>query len=396
MIDRTVTGWLEAIGHASHVDAWLGTLEPSFRRARGIAIERLVDEVVYRQLVIAGERPTLAAAVGSLSSIADDARADPRARQVLAWLLAREPRLRDLGALFVHAALRRARGFLRMQRFYPAVMLQRILDTIDETADDDHGTVLVWSFLVHHEARAGLAEVRAAAAPIARGYESSLVWPTPEQAAQLASAIAAVRAPWEEVASSLLHAIEAPAGQLEEPLVARLAGTSATLAQRVRERAAQVSGLEHRGRARLLRRALAWPSRSAGVLGNLAAEDGLQRLYYAYLCEVQGGIEAAVLELARDRRQEIEELTPERAHDAMPELFERDCVGPLAVAMDSSFAGEIVDLFAGEPTLDPRGRTRLKRQRERCLTAELQRVDDETMQMLDEVHQRFYGQEVDA
>jgi hypothetical protein len=389
-----VTSWLEAIGHASCLDAWLGTLDPSFRRLRGIAIDRLVDELVYRQLVIAEERPTLAAALASLSTIADAARADPRAREVLSWLFAREPRLRDLGALFVHAALRRARGFLRVQRFYPAVMLQRILDTIDGAADDDLGTMLVWNLLMHHQARARMDEVVAAAAPIARGYERSLAWPTPAQAAQLASAVDAVRTPWEGVASSLLHALEDPARQLDEPLVARLAGTSAPLAQRVRALTAQMNDREPRNQARLLRRAKAWPSRSARVLGNLAAEHGLQRLYYAYLCDILGGIEAAVLELARDRRQEIEDLTPECVRDTMPELFERDCVWPMAVAMDSSFAGEVVDLFSDEPTLDPRGRTRLKRQRERCLAAEPQQTDDETMQMLDEVHQLFYGQEV--
>jgi hypothetical protein len=391
---RTETRWLEAIGHASCLDAWLGTLDPSIRRSRGIAIDRLVDEVVYRQLVVAEERPTLVAALASLSSIADDARADLRAQQVLAWLFAREPRLRDLGALFVHAALRRAQGFLRVQRFYPAVMLQRILDTIDGAAPDDHGTMLVWNILVHHEARALVDDVVAVAAPIARGYESSVAWPTSVQAARLAMAVDAMRAPWEGIASTLLHAIENPARQLDEPLVARLAGTSAPLAQPLRELTTQFNGLGLQSQARLLRRAMAWPSRSARVLSNLAAEYGLQRLYYAYLHDILGGIEAAVLRLAREQHREIEDLTPESVHGAMPELFERDCVWPMAVAMDSSFAGEVVDLFSDEPTLNDAGRQRLRRQRDRCFAASLQQVDDETMQMLDDVHARFYCQEV--
>lgn len=361
----------EAVGHAVCLNAWLGTLEPSLRRARGLAIERLVDEVVYRQLVLADERPALEAAVEALSSLADDARADLRTRQLLAWLFAREPRLRDLGALFVQAALRHARGFPRVQRFYPAVMLQRILDTIDGHADDDHGTMLVWSILEHDDACARVRELVAAAAPIARGYEGVVAWPLPAQAARLAAAMDAVRPPWERVASSLLHAVDAPARQLDEPLVARLPPPH---------------------RARLLRRALAWPSRAARVLGHLAAEHGPQRLYYAYQLEVLGGIEAAVLRLARERRQDLEELTPECVHGAMSELFERDCVWPMAVAMDSSFADEIVDLFSDEPTLDGAGRQRLRRQRESCLAARLPEIDDDTMQMLDDVHENFYGQ----
>jgi hypothetical protein len=384
----------EAIGRAVCLDAWLSTLDPQLRRSRGIAIDQLVDEVVYRQLVIADERPTLAAALGSLSSIADDARADLCAQQVLAWLLAREPRLRDLGALFVHAALRRARGFPRDQRFYPAVMLQRILDTIDRVTGDDRGTMLVWNILEHQDARARMDELVTAAAPIARGYEGSVPWPTPPQAARLASAVEAVSAPWEGVAGLLLHAIQDPTKQLDESLVARLAGTSAPLAQPLRALAAQVHGLERRHQATLLRRAKAWPSRSARVLGNLAAEHGPQRLYYAYLHDVLGGIEAAVLRLAREQHQEVDELTPERVHEAMPELFERDCVWPMAVAMDSSFADEIADLFSDEPTLDAAGRQRLKRQRESCLTDPLQEVEDETMQMLEDIHERFYCQEI--
>jgi hypothetical protein len=387
--------WPEVVGYAICIDAWLATLDPELRHARGIAIEWLVDEAVYRQLVVAEERPVLARTVATLSAIADHARADRCAQQSLAWLFAREPRLRDLGALFVHAALRHARGFLRAQRFYPAVMLQRILDTIDGAADDDHGTTLVWNLLVHHEGGILIGAVIEAAAPIVRGYEGAPPWPTSAQAARLASAIDAMRAPWERIASALLRAAEPSSGSLDEQVVARIAGTAAPLAQGLREPIAQVSRTSQAAQAKLLRRALAWPSRSARVLGNLAADHGPQRLYYAYLHDVLGGIEAAVLELARACHQEIENLSAECVHGVMLELFERDCVGPMAVAMDSSFADEIVDLISDEPTLDPAGRQRLKRQREGCLAEPLPLIDDGTMQMLDDVHERFYRQEVD-
>ena len=80
----------------------------------------------------------------------------------------------------------------------------------------------------------------------------------------------------------------------------------------------------------------------------------------------------------------------------MPELFERECVWPMAIAMDCSLEDELVDLCADEPTLEEASRTRLKRQRESCLARPLQLVDDETMQILDYIHERFYRQEVDA
>lgn len=137
------------------------------------------------------------------------------------------------------------------------------------------------------------------------------------EAARLSSALDAMKAPWEGIASSLLHVIENPARQLDEPLITRLADNSVPLPQPLRELTAQVNDFGYRSQARLLRRAMAWPSRSARVLGNLAAEHGVQRLYYAYLHDVLGGIEAAVLRLARERHQEIEDLTPECVHGAM-------------------------------------------------------------------------------
>jgi hypothetical protein len=383
--------WCEVMAYAGCFDTWLQTLDPAFRRRHGVAIEELGDTVVYGQLQDPESRPIIGAAVEALSAIADEARADSGTQASLAWLFASEPRLRDLGALFVHAALRRARRFLRVQRFYPAVMLQRILDAIDRQASDDAGSRLVWAILERRDSRAVIDAVVAAAAPMARGYDDSIAWPTAAQAGKLLRAVEALQAPWSEVTSSLLHLAESSAAPFDPAVVARLASVASAPDQPLRDLVAEVHGGEPDGRGRrarnLLGKALAWPSRTAQVLRNLAAEHGVQRLYYAFSRNVLGGIDAAVRQV---KDAEGEPVTPQRVGGVAPELFVRDCVWPLAIAMDGTFDGQEVELFSDEPHLDIAGRARLSRQRALCLAAELSYIDDDTMEMLDDIHELYY------
>lgn len=197
---RPVAGWLRLLPPAQRWD-------PCFRLYE-------TSEHLMRRLSEPDELDLTQAAAQTLSTWAEGCLDEPRLLPPLGRALLREPRLLEFGLLVHAAALLHATEMPRSQGFYPAVLLQELLDDLDRRPASPAAVRLLGHVLAEQHPE-GVASITRTAASWPRGYGTS-TWPPPSQAHDLTHALAEIRPLWERLAGALLGALPTPTGALAE------------------------------------------------------------------------------------------------------------------------------------------------------------------------------------